>query len=239
MICSCCYLPGILGSTVVNYIRLKQIKNSIKETGTALIEKTDELTDLVKSQDGENIGIQATELKEFFLTQNQLLEQKLEELGHVLNFVTLNLASEPLKEFGIQIQPPGANKTFGGGQPSGASQTKSNIKDIIEIVASKIDSVTAGMKINQRKMEDGFRALQLNLEKVENSVLQKEKSTKGMELMELDKSKINQTLPSSRVREAVIDEYLDNNCWWMKANTCTTIICTVLTVAILIHEIVK
>lgn len=62
---------GILGSTVVNYIRLKQIKNSIKETGTALIEKTDEITDLVKSQDGENIGIQATELKEFFSTQNQ------------------------------------------------------------------------------------------------------------------------------------------------------------------------
>lgn len=232
-------MPGILGSTVVNYIRLKQIKNSIKETGTALIEKTDEITDLVKSQDGENIGIQATELKEFFSTQNQLLEQKLEELGHVLNFVTLNLASEPLKEFGIQIQPPGANKNFGGGQPSGASQTKSNIKDIIEIVASKIDSVTTGMKINQRKMEDCFRALQLNLEKVENSVLQNEKSTTGMELMGLDNSKNNQTLPARRVREAVIDEYLDNNYWWMKANTCTTIICTVLTATILVYEIVK
>ena len=156
-----------------------------------------------------------------------------------MNFVTLNLASEPLKEFGIQIQPPGANKNFGGGQPSGASQTKSNIKDIIEIVASKIDSVTTGMKINQRKMEDCFRALQLNLEKVENSVLQNEKSTTGMELMGLDKSKNNQTLPARRVREAVIDEYLDNNYWWMKANTYTTIICTVLTATILIYEIVK
>ena len=233
-------MPGILGSTVVNYIRLKQIKNSIKETGTALIEKTDELTDLVKSQDGENIGIQATELKEFFSTQNQLLEQKLEQLGHILNFVTLNLASEPLKEFGIQIQPPGVNNTFGGGQPSAESQTQRNIKDIIEIVASKLDSITTGMKTNQRKMEDGFRALQLNLEKVENSVLQKaKKSTTGMELMELDKSNNNQTLPDSRVRQAVIDEYLDNNYWWMKANTCTTIICTVLTATILIYEIVK
>ncbi|KAL9958898.1 hypothetical protein ACROYT_G035971 [Oculina patagonica] len=229
---------GILGSTVVNYIRLKQIKNSIKETGNTLMEKTDELTDLVKAQDNQ-IGTQASELKESFSTQSKLLEQKLEELGSVLNFVTLNLASDPLKEFGIHIQPPVDAKSFAGGQ-SAVSQNQGNISDIMTSIASRIDSVIEVMKINQFNIQGDFQALQQYLKKLDSSVLQHEEKTQK-ELMKLAKCINDKSVLGSGHEDVLIptNKFVENDQWWSKASTFTSVLCTILTAAVLMHEFYK
>ena len=231
------HVLGILGSTVVNYIRLKQIKNSIKETGNTLIEKTNELTDLVKAQDNQ-IGTRATELKDSFSSQSKLLEQKLEELGSALNFFILNLASEPLKEFGIHIQPPGITKSFESGQSAAVSQYHGDIKDLIDTILSRINSLIEVMNINQLKMQGDLKTLQLNLEKIDTSVLQNEERT-VMELNKLAKFLKSQSIPVSGLTEAIPNEYLENNQWWTKTSTFASIICTVLTGTVLVYEIFK
>lgn len=232
------FRPGILGSTIVNYIRLKQIKNSIKETGNTLMEKTDELTDLVKTQDSQ-MGAQASELKESFSTQSKLLEQKLEELGSVLNFVTLNLAADPLKEFGVHIQPPVDPKSFSSGQPS-VSQNQGNIADMIISVTSRIDSIIELMKINQYKIQGDFQTLQQYLEKLDSSVLQcEEKTVEGLE--KLAKHMRSKPVLGSGFEDVLIptNKVVENDQWWSKASTFTSVLCTILTATVLLHEFFK
>ena len=237
------YFPGILGSTILNYIRLKQIKNSIKETGITLGQKTDDLTDLVKAQDNQ-MGSQASELKESFFTQSKLLEQKLEELASVLNFVTLNLASDPLKEFGIHIQPPVDAKSFASGQSSvsqnqGANQNQGNIADVINSLTSRIDSIIEVMKINQHKTQGDFLALKQYLENLDNSVLQHEERTVE-ELEKLAKCIRDKSDLSSSVEVASMPKkFAESDQWWSKASTLTSILCTILTATVLLHEFLK
>lgn len=231
------YFPGILGSTIVNYIRLKQIKNSIKETGITLMQKTDELTDLVKAQDNQ-MGSQASELKESFSTQSKLLEQKLEELGSVLNFVTLNLASDPLKEFGIHIQPPVNAKSFASGQPS-VSQNQGNIADMINSLTLRIDSIIEVMKINQYKAQGDFLMLKEYLEKLDSSVLQHEERTVE-ELENLAKSIKDKSVLGSGFEDALMPKkFAESDQWWSKASTLTSVLCTILTATVLLHEFLK
>lgn len=231
------YFPGILGSTIVNYIRLKQIKNSIKETGITLMQKTDELTDLVKAQDNQ-MGSQASELKESFSTQSKLLEQKLEELGSVLNFVTLNLASDPLKEFGIHIQPPVDAKSFASGQPL-VSQNQGNIADMINGLTSKMDSIIEVMKINQYKAQGDFLMLKEYLEKLDSSVLQHEERTVE-ELENLAKSIKDKSVLGSGFEDALMPKkFAESDQWWSKASTLTSVLCTILTATVLLHEFLK
>ena len=237
------YFPGILGSTILNYIRLKQIKNSIKETGITLGQKTDDLTDLVKAQDNQ-MGSQASELKESFFTQSKLLEQKLEELASVLNFVTLNLASDPLKEFGIHIQPPVDVKSFASGQSSvsqnqGPNQNQGNIADVINSLTSRIDSIIEVMKINQHKTQGDFLALKQYLENLDNSVLQHEERTVE-ELEKLAKCIRDKSDLSSSVEVASMPKrFAESDQWWSKASTLTSILCTILTATVLLHEFLK
>lgn len=231
------YFPGILGSTIVNYIRLKQIKNSIKETGITLMQKTDELTDLVKAQDNQ-MGSQASELKESFSTQSKLLEQKLEELGSVLNFVTLNLALDPLKEFGIHIQPPVDAKSFASGQPS-VSQNQGNIADMINSLTSRIDSIIEIMKINQYKAQGDFLMLKEYLEKLDSSVLQHEERTVGV-VEKLAKSIRDKSVPGRGFEDALMPKkFAESDQWWSKASTLTSVLCTILTATVLLHEFLK
>lgn len=231
------YFPGILGSTIVNYIRLKQIKNSIKETGITLMQKTDELTDLVKAQDNQ-MGSQASELKESFSTQSKLLEQKLEELGSVLNFVTLNLVSDPLKEFGIHIQPPVDAKSFASGQPL-VSQNQGNIADMINGLTSKMDSIIEVMKINQYKAQGDFLMLKEYLEKLDSSVLQHEERTVE-ELENLAKSIKDKSVLGSGFEDALMPKkFAESDQWWSKASTLTSVLCTILTATVLLHEFLK
>lgn len=231
------YFPGILGSTIVNYIRLKQIKNSIKETGITLMQKTDGLTDLVKAQDNQ-MGSQASELKESFSTQSKLLEQKLEELGSVLNFVTLNLASDPLKEFGIHIQPPVDAKSFASGQPL-VSQNQGNIADMINGLTSKMDSIIEVMKINQYKAQGDFLMLKEYLEKLDSSVLQHEERTVE-ELENLAKSIKDKSVLGSGFEDALMPKkFAESDQWWSKASTLTSVLCTILTATVLLHEFLK
>lgn len=231
------YFLGILGSTIVNYIRLKQIKNSIKETGITLMQKTDELTDLVKAQDNQ-MGSQASELKESFSTQSKLLEQKLEELGSVLNFVTLNLASDPLKEFGIHIQPPVDAKSFASGQPL-VSQNQGNIADMINGLTSKMDSIIEVMKINQYKAQGDFLMLKEYLEKLDSSVLQHEERTVE-ELENLAKSIKDKSVLGSGFEDALMPKkFAESDQWWSKASTLTSVLCTILTATVLLHEFLK
>lgn len=231
------YFPGILGSTIVNYMRLKQIKNSIKETGITLMQKTDELTHLVKAQDNQ-MGSQASELKESFSTQSKLLEQKLEELGSVLNFVTLNLASDPLKEFGIHIQPPVDAKSFASGQPS-VSQNQGNIADMINSLTSRIDSIIEIMKINQYKAQGDFLMLKEYLEKLDSSVLQHEERTVE-EVEKLAKSIRDKSVLGSGFEDALMPKkFAESDQWWSKASTLTSVLCTILTATVLLHEFLK
>jgi len=231
------YFPGILGSTILNYIRLKQIKNSIKETGITLMQKTDELTDLVKAQDNQ-MGSQAGELKESFFTQSKLLEQKLEELASVLNFVTLNLASDPLKEFGIHIQPPVDAKSFASGQSS-VSQNQGNIADVIKSLTSRIDSIIEVMKINQHKTQGDFLALKQYMENLDNSVLQHEERTVE-ELEKLAKCIRDKSDLSSGVEVASMPKkFTESDQWWSKASTLTSVLCTILTATVLLHEFLR
>lgn len=228
---------GILGSSIVNYIRLKQVKNSIKETGITLMQKTDELTDLVKAQDNQ-MGSQASELKESFSTQSKLLEQKLEELGSILNFVTLNLASDPLKEFGIHIQPPVSAKSFANGQSS-VNQTQGSITEVINSLTSRIDSIIEVMKINQYKTNGDFLALKQYLENIDSSVLQHEQRTVE-ELEKLAKCIRDKSAFSSSVEDALMPKKVAaNDQWWSKASTLTSVLCTILTATVLLHEFLK
>lgn len=221
----------------MNYIRLKQVKNSIKETGITLMQKTDELTDLVKAQDNQ-MGSQANELKESFSTQSKLLEQKLEELGSVLNFVTLNLASDPLKEFGIHIQPPVSAKSFANGQSS-VNQTQGSITEVINSLTSRIDSIIEVMKINQYKTNGDFLALKQYLENIDSSVLQHEQRTVE-ELEKLAKCIRDKSAFSSSVEDALMPKKVAaNDQWWSKASTLTSVLCTILTATVLLHEFVK
>lgn len=203
-----------------------------------MMEKTDELTDLVKAQD-DQMGTQTTELKESFSAQSKLLEQKLEELGSILNFVTLNLASDSLKEFGIQIQPPvGTIKSFASGQSPGVPQNQEDVKDLINAITLRIDSIIEVMKRNQQALHGDFKTLQLNLEEVNSSVLQTEERT-AEELNKLVKSMNRQSVPASGMQEAVPNKYVENSQWWSKASTLTTAMCTVLTATVLVYEIFK
>ena len=222
----------------MNYMRLKQIKNSIKETGITLMQKTDELTDLVKAQDNQ-MGSQASELKESFSTQSKLLEQKLEELGSVLNFVTLNLASDPLKEFGIHIQPPVSANSFANGQSS-VIPNQGNMTEVINSLTSRIDSIIEVMKINQYKTNGDFLALKQYLENLDSSVLQHEERTVE-ELEKLAKCIRDKSATlSSGVEDALMPKkFSTNDQWWLKASTLTSILCTILTATVLLHELMK
>ena len=200
--------------------------------------KTDELTDLVKAQD-DQMGTRTTELKESFSTQSKLLEQKLEELGSILNFVTLNLASDSLKEFGMKIQPPvGTIKSLASGQSPGVLQNQEDVKDLINTFTLRIDSIIEVMKRNQQTLHGDFKILQLNLEEVNSSVLQTEERTVG-ELNKLVKSMNSQSVPASGMQEAVPNKYVENSQWWSKASTLTSAMCTVLTATVLVYEIFK
>lgn len=201
------------------------------------MQKTDELTDLVKAQDNQ-MGSQANELKESFSTQSKLLEQKLEELGSVLNFVTLNLASDPLKEFGIHIQPPVSAKSFTNGQSS-VNQTQGNIAEVINSLTSRIDSIIEVMKINQYKTNGDFLALKQYLENIDSSVLQHEQRTVE-ELEKLAKCIRDKSAFSSSVEDALMPKKVAaNDQWWSKASTLTSVLCTILTATVLLHEFVK
>lgn len=199
--------------------------------------KTDELTDLVKAQDNQ-MGSQASELKESFSTQSKLLEQKLEELGSILNFVTLNLASDPLKEFGIHIQPPVSAKSFTNGQSS-VNQTQGNITEVINSLTSRIDSIIEVMKINQYKTNGDFLALKQYLENIDSSVLQHEQRTVE-ELEKLAKCIRDKSAFSSSVEDALMPKKVAaNDQWWSKASTLTSVLCTILTATVLLHEFLK
>lgn len=201
------------------------------------MQKTDELTDLVKAQDNQ-MGSQASELKESFSTQSKLLEQKLEELGSILNFVTLNLASDPLKEFGIHIQPPVSAKSFTNGQSS-VNQTQGNITEVINSLTSRIDAIIEVMKINQYKTNGDFLALKQYLENIDSSVLQHEQRTVE-ELEKLAKCIRDKSAFSSSVEDALMPKKVAaNDQWWSKASTLTSVLCTILTATVLLHEFLK
>ena len=201
------------------------------------MQKTDELTDLVKAQDNQ-MGSQACELKESFSTQSKLLEQKLEELGSVLNFVTLNLASDPLKEFGIHIQPPVNAKSFASGQSS-VSQNQGNITEVINSLASRIDSIIEVMKINQYKTNGDLLVLKQYLENLDSSVLQHEERTVE-ELEKLAKCIRDKSALSSGIEDALMPKkFAENDQWWSKASTLTSALCTILTATVLLHELFK
>ena len=202
------------------------------------MQKTDELTDLVKAQDNQ-MGSQASELKESFSTQSKLLEKKLEELGSVLNFVTLNLASDPLKEFGIHIQPPVSANSFANGQSS-VLQNQGNITEVINSLTSRIDSIIEVMKINQYKTNGDFLALKQYLENLDSSVLQHEERTVE-ELEKLAKCIRDKSATlSSGVEDALMPKkFSSNDQWWSKASTLTSVLCTILTATVLLHELMK
>ena len=201
------------------------------------MQKTDELTDLVKAQDNQ-MGSRASELKESFSTQSKLLEQKLEELGSVLNFVTLNLASDPLKDFGIHIQPPVNAKSFASGQSS-VSQNQGNIAEVINSLTSRIDSIIEVMKINQYKTNGNFLALKQYLENLDSSVLQHEERTVE-ELEKLAKCIRDKSVLSSVFEDALMPKKCaENDQWWSKASTLASVLCTILTATVLLHEVFK
>lgn len=222
---------------MVNYIRLKQIKTSIKETGNTLIEKTSELTDLVNMQE-DQMGAKTNELKESFSTQSKLLEQKLEELGSLLNFVTMNLAADPLKEFGIHLQPPVGAHSFAGDQSVTVHQSSDNIRDMIHIVTARIDSLIEVMNSNQQRMLGDFKTLQVNLDRLDSSVHQNKERTIE-ELSKLSKTVKNQSVSASDFKEPLPDSYLENGQWWAKASTLTSALCTALTAVVLVYELLK
>lgn len=201
------------------------------------MQKTDELTNLVKAQDNQ-MGSQTSELKESLSTQSKLLEQKLEELGSVLNFVTLNLASDPLKEFGIHIQPPVDAKSFASG-PSSVSQNQGNITEVINSLTSRIDSIIEVMKINQYKTNGDFLALKQYLENIDSSVLQHEERTmEGLE--KLAKCIRDKFALSSDVEDVLMPKkFAENDQRWSKASTLTSVFCTILTATVLLHEFLK
>lgn len=222
---------------MVNYIRLKQIKTSIKETGNTLIEKTSELTDLVKTQE-DQMGVKTSELKQTFSTQSKLLEQKLEELGSILNFVTMNLAADPLKEFGIHLQPPVGGQSFASDQSVTVHQSSDNIRDMIHIVTARIDSLIEVMNSNQQRMLGDFKTLQVNLERLDSSVHQNKERTIE-ELSKLSKTVKNQSVSAADFKEPLPDSYSGNGQWWAKASTLTSVLCTALTAVVLVYELLK
>ena len=228
-----CSFQGILGSTVVNYMRLKQIKNSIKETGSALLEKNHELRDLMKAQDNQ-MGRKASELRESLSTQTKSLEQKIEELGSLLNFLTLNFASEPLKEFGIHVKPPVSPRSIGIDQYSRGIYNEENKKEDISTIASRVDSVIESLDSLQQMMQGDTKTLLWKLEKLDSSVHHTEGRTLE-ELQKLSKSVENLPLSVSEVKGIASERNLDNDQWWIKAS----LMSIALSGVILIYEIVK
>lgn len=224
---------GILGSTVVNYMRLKQIKNSIKETGSALLEKNHELRDLMKAQDNQ-MGRKASELRESLSTQTKSLEQKIEELGSLLNFLTLNFASEPLKEFGIHVKPPVNSRSIGIDQYSRGIYNEENKKEDISTIASRVDSVIESLDSLQQMMQRDTKTLLWKLEKLDSSVHHTEGRTLE-ELQKLSKSVENLPLSVSEVKGIASERNLGNDQWWIKAS----LMSIALSGVILIYEIVK
>ncbi|XP_067018659.1 mitochondrial potassium channel-like [Acropora muricata] len=224
---------GILGSTVVNYMRLKQIKNSIKETGSALLEKNHELRDLMKAQDNQ-MGRKASELRESLSTQTKSLEQKIEELGSLLNFLTLNFASEPLKEFGIHVKPPLNPRNIGIDQYSRGIYNEENTKEDINTIASRVDSVIESLDALQQMMQGDTKTLLWKLEKLDSSVHHTEGRTLE-ELQKLSKSVENLPLSVSEVKGIASERNLENDQWWIKAS----LMSIALSGVILIYEIVK
>ena len=198
------------------------------------MEKTNELTDLVKAQD-DQMETKTTELKASFSTKSELLEQKLEELGNLLNLVTLSLASDPLKEFGIRIQPPVGSKKFASGQSSAVGQNQEDVKDIVDTVTSRINSIIEIIQLNQQRMHGDLNTLQLNLEKLDSSLFQNEERMKK-EFNKLFKSISNQSAATS---EAVPNSAVENNQWWTKATALSSALCAVLTTTVLLYEILK
>ena len=204
------------------------------------MQKTDELTDLVKAQDNQ-MGSQTSAFKESFSTQTKLLEQKLEELGSVLNFVTLNLASDPLKEFGVHIQPPVDVKSFASGQSSNQrlNQNQGNIADVINSLTSRIDSIVEVMKINHYKTQGDFLALKWYLEKLDGSVLEHEERTLE-ELEKLAKCIRDKSVLESGVQGALMPKkFAESDQGWSKASTLASVLCTILTATVLLHEFLK
>lgn len=228
---------GILGSTLVNYIRLKQIKNSIKETGSTLIGKTDELADLVKTQENQ-IGTQTNDLKESLSTQSKLFEQKLEELAGLFNLLTLNLISDPLKDLGIHVQPAVDPEHFKNVQ-SLMSQNQGNTEELMKSIVSKIDSVIEVLKIDRYKMKDDLKTLQQHLDNLDSSVVHCENRTVE-ELERLGKSIHAKPFPLSNSVEPltrVPEKFAENAQWWSKASTFTSLVCTALTASALLYEL--
>ncbi|KAK2551746.1 Mitochondrial potassium channel [Acropora cervicornis] len=210
-----------------------QIKNSIKETGSALLEKNHELRDLMKAQDNQ-MGRKASELRESLSTQTKSLEQKIEELGSLLNFLTLNFASEPLKEFGIHVKPPVNPRSIGIDQYSRGIYNEENTKEDINTIASRVDSVVESLDSLQQVMQGDTKTLLWKLEKLDSSV----HHTEGRmleELQKLSKSVENLPLSVSEVKGITSERNLENDQWWIKAS----LMSIALSGVILIYEIVK
>ena len=219
----------------MNYMRLKQIKNSINETGNALMEKNHELRDLMKAQD-DQMGAKASELRESLSTQSKSLEQKIEELGSLLNFLTLNFASEPLKEFGIHVRPPVNPRNIGidHDQYSRGIYNESNTKEDMNAIASRVDSVIQSIDSLQQMMQGDTKTLLWKLEKLDSSVHHNEGRTLE-ELQKLSKSLMNLPLSVSEVKGIANERNLENNQWWIKAS----LMSIALSGIIMIYEIVK
>ncbi|XP_031570045.1 mitochondrial potassium channel-like [Actinia tenebrosa] len=80
---------GVISSSLINYLRLKEVKSSVKGTGEELMEKTTELLNILTSQDSK-LAANSSELKEAFAAQNKEVTDKLEDVREAIDTYALS-----------------------------------------------------------------------------------------------------------------------------------------------------
>ena len=221
----------------MNYVRLKQIKNSVKDTGNTVMVRTDELSDLIKAQNSQ-LEAKTNHLRESLAAQSQLLQQKLEELGSVLNLFTLNFATEPLKGLGVHMQrPEGRTSGFASGQPvTGKGEQQGRAEDMVLKLMSSIDLLIEIMKLHQLQFQGDYKSLQQNMEKL-GALLQTEERTKQQQYSLVNSIEGELVTGSSDVQKTTPRQSGQNNEWWAKASTLSSVLCVILTASVLLHEL--
>lgn len=192
---------GILSSTVVNYVRLKEIKNSVKVTKDSLIEKTEVVKDSVENQ-SQLLQAKLTEMKD---TVNVFLETN-------VNSALVSLLNQPEQNVDSVHKVP-----------------KPDVDKMSELYA-EIMVNSELVRNNHSVIQTSISEVQEGLDKIQDLLQLQKGDIVGLQKLGENTSNIEDTFHKTQsvsgdtVQEKELGQSFDEAKWWIRANFISTII---------------
>ena len=226
---------------MMNYLRLKEIKNSVKGTGATLMERTEDLHKLMEEQDSQ-LKSQKVDFQESISVLAQQIEQRLLELSSVLELYTLNQSGDSLFK-GLFLGNPRSHTKSTEKQESsmpGEKGHQQQFEESLKDLNVRVESVLSLVKDKCAEIQEGVSEVQTGIKKVENSLLiQQKKSDDQTKVNDVPSTTGGLTVSHSSSELYSPVETLHDREWWTKVSTISSVICTFVSVGVIVYELCK